>query len=237
MKEDIDKRYDSWLQLIFWCFYNDYEFLTCLLSDFDCYIFLKFFRNRVFNEPTIIFCLRVLNFSSIIISKRKFISVVLPKDFITDIRILTWKFQCNNLLIFTQVCEQQCWSKNFSANKLSIIYNIWIDIQNIINVNDLLLKLSLSCIVLILKLILLSKNSFWSTVFRFIEFRNKNLFIIIYILLFLIATSMSFNISCLDIFLVLILIFVFQCLHWFNRWFFAAFSGTKISSIFFFWNS
>ena len=97
--------------------------------------------------------------------------------------------------------------------------------------------MSLSHIVLILKLIVLSKNSFWSLVCRLIKFRNKDLIIIIYILLLLIVSSMSFDISCLDIFLILILIFVFQRLHWFNRWFFAAFSGTKIISFFLFWNS
>jgi len=62
---DIDKRYDSGLELVLGSLDNNNEFLAHLWPDLQGDLLLEFFGYGIFNEPTVVFQFRILNSLSI----------------------------------------------------------------------------------------------------------------------------------------------------------------------------
>jgi hypothetical protein len=85
---DIDKRYDSGLELILWSFNNDNEFLAHLWPNLQCDLLLKFLGDWVFNEPAVVFKLSIWNSGTVFIVKWQFVTVVLPKNLIAFVDFL-----------------------------------------------------------------------------------------------------------------------------------------------------
>ena len=121
---NFDKRYNSALKLIFLFLYYYDEFLTHSRSHFESDFLLEFFGNWILDEPTVVFIFSIHDSGSIIIAKWEFFSVVLSENFISIIFDFLRNIHRHNLIIFTDITQHQSRSKNFSANKLTIVNNI-----------------------------------------------------------------------------------------------------------------
>ena len=162
---DINEWHNPWLKFIFGSFYNNDELLTCLGSNFKSDLFLKLLGNRIFDEPAIELNFWVLDLWFVFVIKWQFHPVILPEDGITIVELLFGYAHCNNLVIGAYISKEQSWTKNFTANKLTIVYYIGIHIKNFRNLNQLILFLLLSFYWLLMSFIRCKK---WFRLFRFL---------------------------------------------------------------------
>lgn len=130
---NINEWNNSGFKLVLRSFYNYYELLAHSWTNFESNLLLKLLWNWVFNEPAIEINFCVDNACTINIGERKLFSIVLAENLITIKRFLFRNLHSNNLILFTNVAQKQSWTKNFSANKLAIIDDIWVNIKNISN--------------------------------------------------------------------------------------------------------
>lgn len=214
---DIYERYDSRGQFVLWSLYNNNKFLILVWTNFARNFLLKFFTHRIFNKPAIEFIFAVFNYASVLICERQFFSIVLSKNCISfEIFLFCYRHR-NRVFVITHIGKNESWAKNFSANKLSIINDVWIDVKNVGDVNNVFFfgkMRSLRHKTLWWaesKLNLLSKLSLHSTGFTHSWLWRDDLTIIVFIITRFL--SMNFLISIFNILLVLLLSFLFEGSH------------------------
>lgn len=135
---DVNKGHNFGWKLILWSFNNNNELLAHLRTNFKCELLLKLFRNWVFNEPAVELDLSIFDLCFVLVIERQLISIILAKNFVTIVEFSVGNGHRNNLIFCAEIAKQQSRPQNFSANKLAIIYDIWINIQNLVNVITIL---------------------------------------------------------------------------------------------------
>ena len=201
---NLNKGNDASLQLVFRCLdYND-KLLCWVWLHFHGKLFLKFLRCRVFNVPAVKFWLWILYHWTVTVLKWKLFSIVLAENLIASVTLLLWNWKLYTLFRRTQVCQKQSWSKNFSANELTIINYIRVDFQELSNLNGLNFFL-LMCQGL--EFILWTQD--W------LQFKIGSWWLIQYFIFFL--NSVRFDVSRLDVFLVFFQLFILEVFHSLQR--------------------
>lgn len=132
------------LETVLGCLDNDNELLAHLWPNFESNLFLKLLCDRVFDEPAIEFGFRVLNECAILIVEWQFVSVVLAEYGIAIELGQTRDAHIDDLILVTGVCQKECRAQNFSANKLTIINDVGVNIKDLIDVSHVLLLLAFS---------------------------------------------------------------------------------------------
>ena len=86
---DVNEADYSGLKPVFRSFHHNNEFLLHLRSDFNGNAFLQFLRNWVLNEPAVELNLGILDKSAILVLEWQFFTVVLPKNVVTLVALLS----------------------------------------------------------------------------------------------------------------------------------------------------
>ena len=95
----INERNDARLQLILWCFDDNYKLLSRVCLQLDAELLLQLFRCRVFNVPAVKLCFRILDCWPVFVLKWQFFSVVLTENIIARIILSLWNWHLDILFL------------------------------------------------------------------------------------------------------------------------------------------
>ena len=125
---------------------------------------MELLGDGVLNEPAVELNLRVLDVGAVLVLEGQLLSVVLAEDGVAVELVVPRNGHVYDLLLTADVGQQQSRSQYFSANELTVVDDVGVDVEDVVYVYHVLLLLSLG---LNLFLVLMSclQQTLWNLLF------------------------------------------------------------------------